>query len=58
MQMILANSHSLELDRVIKKLKSMRNIDEDCISTFKFFQIKKSYVKSSNSDQEHIMLNF
>ena len=33
------------MNKLIKSLKCMWNIDEEFVPTFKFFQFKKSYIK-------------
>ena len=40
---------SYDIGKIIKNLQSMREIDEEFIPKFKFFQIKKSIIKGISS---------
>lgn len=46
------------IDVIIKNLPSMKNIDEEYIPKFKFIQIKKSYIKAYDGNQDRVMLCF
>ena len=46
------------MKEIIKKLKCMRNNDEEYLPTFKFFQFKKSYIRDKSGEEEdQIMLS-
>lgn len=42
----------LDIGNIIKGLACMKNIDEEFVPKFKFFQIKKSMIKTMGDDQE------
>ena len=46
------------IDVIIKNLPSMKNIDEEYIPKFKFIQIKKSYIKANEKNDDRVMLCF
>ena len=46
------------IDVIIKNLPSMKNIDEEYIPKFKFIQIKKSYIKANERNDDRVMLCF
>ena len=46
------------LDNVIKNISAMKNIDEEYIPKFKFFQIKRSFIKSPDKKDNKIMICF
>jgi signal transduction histidine kinase len=46
------------LDMVIKGLKCMRGIEEDYFQTFKFFQFKRSKIKSGDNQEVKEMICF
>jgi signal transduction histidine kinase len=46
------------IDLIIKGLPSMENIDDEYIPSFKFIQIKKSYIKSHDVKADRVMLCF
>ena len=46
------------LDAVIKNLPSMKNIDDEYIPKFKFFQIKRSHVKGVTEQDDKTMICF
>jgi len=52
------NKNEMNLDNVIKSLSCMRNIDEEFIPSFKFFQFKKSYIRDLEKKTEYVMLCF
>jgi hypothetical protein len=41
----MVDERSINIDNIIKGLPSMRGIPDEFIPKFKFFQIKKSYIK-------------
>jgi hypothetical protein len=43
---------SKNIDAIIKNLVCMRNIDEELIPKFKFFQVKKSAIKTSEDESD------
>jgi hypothetical protein len=43
---------SKNIDAIIKNLSCMRNIDEEFIPKFKFFQCKKSLIKTSEEESD------
>ena len=48
----------LDIGMIIKGLSCMKNIDEEFVPKFKFFQIKKSEIKTMGDDAEKIMICF
>lgn len=46
------------LEKLIKKLKCMRGVDQDFVATFKFMQFRKSSIKDIVTKEEQIMLTF
>ena len=46
------------LDMIIKNLPSMKNIDDEYIPKFKFFQIKRSHVKGLSKSDSKTMICF
>ena len=52
------DQNAKNLDNVIKGLSSMKNIDEEYIPKFKFFQIKRSFVKGTSKLDSKTMICF
>lgn len=50
--------NALTLDMIIKNLPSMKNIDDEYIPKFKFFQIKRSFVKGATRLENKTMICF
>lgn len=52
------NQNAQNLDQVIKNISAMKNIDDEFVPKFKFFQIKRSFIKSPDRKDNKIMLCF
>ena len=46
------------MNKLIKSVKCMWHIDEECVPTFRFFQFKKSIIKEQEDEEEQVMLSF
>jgi hypothetical protein len=52
------NGNQQNLDNVIKNISAMKNIDDEYIPKFKFFQIKRSFIKSPDKTDSKVMICF
>ena len=54
----VVDAGQMNLNMIIKNLPNMRGIDDEYVPQFKFFQVKRSYIKQANGKNDKQMICF